>query len=425
MVNPVFAWLMLVLMLSAINAQSCADTHDKVFSIGVAAFKNGDYHQARMAFEEALSDGKESASLHYNLGVTYYRLGEYNNAAEQFRKLTRDSGWKHLAYYNLGLVSEKQARPRKARHYYRKALSSKKNKVNALANKALARLSSPTTSPHYLFASLFAGDDDNVTLVPDQEGEGVADKQMTGFITGRYYLDRHWSLEGLLYGRRYDDSDEFDTSLAEIGLHREHVRGDWSWDHSANVSFQSLQGERYLDTASLETQARRHLDKTRGIRFDGEFSAIRAADSFAYLQGWRARGQARWMQRVGSARLELGYGLEINDREDLKAGEDFASFSPVRHLVEADVSVPISRRWSGRAAIAYQYSAYRKDHVIQGEASQRKDNRLMALLRADMAITSHWRAFAEYRFTDNRSTLDIYDYDRNEWNLGLEYLNFY
>lgn len=163
----------------------------------------------------------------------------------------------------------------------------------------------------------------------------------------------------------------------------------------------------------------------RAVKIGGEFSDIHAADGFEYLEGWRARGKIRWLQGLASGQIQIDYRLEINDREDLRAGKDFASFSPIRHLIKTDYSWPFSRRWSGRASIAYQHSDYRDDHVIQGENVHRKDNRLMASLRADLSLSSRWRLFGEYRHTNNSSTMDIYDYDRNEWSLGLEYFNFY
>lgn len=424
MLKPVFALIMLVLILSVLSLQAQAGQQADPFKAGVAAFKNGDYSQAEAAFEKAREEGLDSASLHYNLGVTYYRLGKYDQAAAEFQQLTREPKWKSLAYYNLGLVSEKKEQQKDAERYYRQALTPEESKVNTLARRALAKFSA-SQPPHYLFASLFAGADDNVTLVPDQEAEGSDDNQVTGFITGRYYLDRQWSLEGMLYGRRYDDNGEFDTSLAEVGLHREHRQGPWRWDNGVNVSLQSLNGERYLDTASLETLAQRSLSGNRTLKLDGEIAGIRAEEGFEYLQGWRARGQVRWLQNLGAGKLQVGYRLEFNDRDDLEAGDDFASFSPVRHLIKTDFRWPVGSRWTGRASVAYQHSSYRDEHVIQGESTHRKDNRLMASLRADMALTTHWRLFGEYRYTDNRSTLDIYDYDRNEWSLGLEYLNFY
>ncbi|MDF1723780.1 MAG: tetratricopeptide repeat protein [Alcanivorax sp.] len=424
MLKPVFALIMLVLILSVISLQANAGTEVEFFKEGVSAFKKGDYPEARKAFEKARNEGLDSASLHYNLGVTYYRLGEYDNAATEFELLTDEAKWKNLAYYNLGLVAEKKGLKKKAKDYYQRALSQQESKVNTLASRALSRLAGPR-STSYLFASLFAGSDDNVTLVPDQEAAGSEDNQLTGFITGRYYLDRQWSLEGLLYGRRYEDSSEFNTSLAEVGLHREHGLGKWRWDNAVNVSLQSLDGERYLDTASLETEAQRSLSGKRAVKVGGELSGIRAADGFDYLEGWRARGKIRWLQGLGSGQLQLDYRLELNDREDLVAGEDFASFSPIRHLIKTDYSFPFSRRWAGRASVAYQHSDYRDDHIIQGETIHRKDNRLMASLRADVTLTPRWRLFGEYRHTDNSSTIDIYDYDRNEWSLGLEYFDFY
>lgn len=424
MLKPVFALIMLVFILSFVSLHASADSGKATFKIGVEAFKDGDFTRAKLAFEEARQSGMDSPSLSYNLGVTYYRLKDFEKAGLEFKKLTGNPKWEKIAYYNLGLIAEKQGDTEKARSHFRKALSSKKSKVNTLASKALGQL--PSAHPaHYVYATIYGGRDDNVTLLPDQEGEGSSDNQITGFVTGRYYLNQQWSLEALFYGRRFDEIHEFDTTLTEAGIHREHQWGRWRWDNAINVSTQTLQGDRYLDVARVETLATRNLTNQQSLRVSGTLARIRAAQGFEYLQGWQGRAQVDWSKSFSNQQFKIGYRLEMNDREDLESGEDFASFSPVRHLLKSDFRWPLSRRWNALASASYQHSAYRDEHVIQGSNIQRTDKRFVGSLRADFELSRGWKLFGEYRHTDNQSTMDIYDYDRNEWNVGIEYLGFY
>lgn len=72
---------------------------------GNAAFRAGDYTEARDAYRDALDAGYDSALLQYNLGVVYYRLGEYAEAELALEKACSDPGLAALATYNLGLTS--------------------------------------------------------------------------------------------------------------------------------------------------------------------------------------------------------------------------------------------------------------------------------------------------------------------------------
>ncbi|TAK48050.1 MAG: tetratricopeptide repeat protein [Saprospiraceae bacterium] len=56
------------------------------FQAANKAYENGDFAQAAKAYEALLSDGFESAGLHYNLGNACFRQGELGRAILQYEK---------------------------------------------------------------------------------------------------------------------------------------------------------------------------------------------------------------------------------------------------------------------------------------------------------------------------------------------------
>lgn len=407
-----------------IGTQACATESADAFAAGVQAFKQGDYLQASKAFEKSRENGLHTPSLSYNLATTYYRLGRYPEAEKLFLELAAEPGWETLAEYNLALVARKQGQDDIAEQRFRQVQQADNAKLSALASRALE--SDAKAKPaHYLFASVYGGGDDNVKLRSDTAGGGGEDSQLTGLLTGRYYLGSHWSLDGLVYRRDLDDNDSFDTALAQLGVHRESGNSRWHRDHSLKVASQTLDNESYLDTATLESQLTRRLTANTRIQLSGQLQGIWAARDYDYLDGWQARAQLRWLQRLGKARWQLSYEVEFNDREDLVYRTYFASYSPRRQGVQTVLSLPFGARLSARARVLYQFSDYRDAYRTPTETRHRQDDLLTASLRTSLAFNRRWKGFVEYLYSDHHSSLERYRYDRQQWNLGIEYLNFY
>lgn len=407
-------------MLLGLFSPCLAATAETVFQQGVSAFRQQEYARARDAFEQALHRGLATPGLHYNLGVTYYRLGEYALAAQQFQRLTAIKKWRALAYYNLALVAEKRGSPEEALRRYGQVADGGDARLADLARRALLRLQGPAL-PHWVSVSLSYGHDDNVTLIPDAAVAGESDSLREGFVIGRRYFSPDWSLEGVAYGLRYDDFSQFDTTLMGAELHRQARRGEWRLDHALGAAGQWLDQEHCQTIFNLESRADRSLASGQTLLLQAELARIHADDPFGYLQGWRLRAQARWLQSSGAAQWQWGYRLEANERDDRAAGEDFSSFSPQRHRLRGAGQWPLTERLTLRGTVGYEFSHYDDLYRLDGEGRRRQDRRLTASARLDMDLMEHWRLFGKYTRTRNSSTLDFYDYQRNEVVVGLEY----
>ncbi len=158
-----------------------ATTHaaDDPVAAGKQAFGAGDYLAALAAFETALREGQNSASLQFNLGVTYYKLGRHAQAEQVFLRAAEDPKLAPRAHQNLGLVHLAMGDRSGAREWFAKAAAGtdddKQRALAVSAAEALQDIEVPaTTDPT---ASRFnvdlrirssLGYDDNVYLSPDE-----------------------------------------------------------------------------------------------------------------------------------------------------------------------------------------------------------------------------------------------------------------
>jgi tetratricopeptide (TPR) repeat protein len=71
---------------------------------GNRLYREGRYAEAVEAYRKALTDGEESAQLHYNLGTALLRLGRYQEAQAHLQRALEDvdAEVQHRSFFNLG-----------------------------------------------------------------------------------------------------------------------------------------------------------------------------------------------------------------------------------------------------------------------------------------------------------------------------------
>ena len=115
-------------VLSAVLLCSAAVAHaDMDFDQGVNAFKQQDYQQAVKSFLQSRQQGNQSSILAYNLAVSYYKLGKYDQAKLYFQEILSDPELTALGYYNLGLIAQKRNEPQAAKTAFSKSFNAAKD----------------------------------------------------------------------------------------------------------------------------------------------------------------------------------------------------------------------------------------------------------------------------------------------------------
>ena len=423
--------VILILLSVTLPLVAAETTANDYFEQARQAFKKGDFALAVQEFKKAQQAGMDNAALHYNLGVSYYRLGDYRKAEAAFLRTARFRRMAPVAYYNLGLVKLRQKQNEAAASWFQKTIDTTTDKkLRTLAERMLRN----TQTKHagwdgYIYAGI--GYDDNVTL--DNDTLTNVSTRADNFL--ELYGSVHRVLsgsrkQGLLlkanaYASYYYWLNNYNIMEMKGGLYKTLPLDAWSNETGVYATYTTLGGHRYLASANLSVTSKRRLSPAYRLRFRLRLHAIEAMQSrYDYLSGSRLdfRTEGRWYRNNGGS-LRAYYQLDINNRNDYRAGTVFSSYSPTRHRLRLDYSFSPLSGWLVRAGGEYRLSRYNDANVdSSGRIIRREDNRKRALLELTHRLNRQADILLEYSYTDNNSTINRYSYRRNMWMGSLQYL---
>jgi tetratricopeptide (TPR) repeat protein len=400
------------------------------FDQGTQAFRTGDYEGALRSFLDARAMGLDTGSLRYNVGVTYYRLGRYAEAEQEFQALTRDRQWAPLAHYNLGLTAQRMGRRREAMGHFEQARRATSDpNLRTLAASAIERLGGLPLQRTSVVAALALGYDSNVILSSDAGALGVTDQsdQFAEALASASYPvsgdgESAWRVYGGFVIRKYRELKEFDPTDLQVGLSRDTDSGSSQTSAGAYFDATYVGGQLFERAAVLDAQARGRLQGGAELRGRYQLGKIDGGTTFEYLDGWQQRISGEAGFALARVLVRLGVQIELNDRRDFEQGGEFASYSPTRGLVFGWLILPDVAGWRADLLGEYRASRYNDPHRLNGGTLEvrREEDRTMAAFRVSRPLGSLWRAFVDYSYTRNESTLDIYDYRRSQWLAGVE-----
>lgn len=420
-------WLMFALWLAAAGVQAAGG--DESFQSGLGAFRAGDYRRALALFEQARRAGYDSATLDYNVGVSHYKLGEYTQARDTLQRAARSPELRGVACYNLGLTALRLDAPQEARRWFEQAHAAASDEaLRALAARQIAGLDAPPRSrPREWLANITVntGYDDNLVDPVTEGGQVLEDALVellalaSGPVLGT--LQNGVRLDGSLYAVRYDDYDAYDMNVLRAGIAALREIGSWQGELAGHLESSTLGEDDYLRTTQLTLAGTRRWAGNARLRLRFRHARIEARDPvYQPLDGrrWQFDMQNRWGR--DGRNLLLAYQMEVNDRDDLQTATGFTSYSPTRHQLRVGGEFGLFSDWVGGAELAGRTSRYADpDHVSGSRPVTRQDDQLQLKLRARRPLAYGWEIVLEYGYTHNESNLDVYDYRRNLYLLGI------
>jgi tetratricopeptide (TPR) repeat protein len=391
-----------LLMLARVAHAQDAST---LFAEGERAFAAGDYAAALRSFQAARAAGSAGASSDYNIGVCQYRLGDFDAAEATFATLAAQfPALRELAEYNRGLALRAAGRLADARVAFGRARVSRDDKIAALANAQLDELGAPAAALRGRwrgYVSGGAGYDDNVALVdelllavPQSSSSPLA--EALGVATRTFAAPLRLDVTG--YAVRYSNADSFDQSALRVALITQQSFGAWLVDVGPTVASTTLDGEGFEQLVGVDLRLRRDIGERLAFETRLMYDEADAGDAqFAYLEG--SRRQLRLaLEHVALARLRLGLDLEQQDRAD-------PGVSPSRQRWSVSYRKRLGSLWTGDARLSHRDSRY-------GDADVPREERLLELsLGASRDLSADWTLGAEYRWSENDSTVPLFSYD--------------
>lgn len=430
----------LLLLVTTVSA-AAQDAGSFQYQQGIEASQDGDYRQALQHFENARRQGKDSATLTYNLAVTHYKLNQLDQAQALFQELRdRYPEWRDLAHYNLGRIAMRQGDDGEAARYFRLVRRDATNdKLVRLAGEGLARLDLPTppvsarpARRSFTLLSLSGGVDDNVIAFPDQlqtrssQGE---DSFLEFLGYGQYYVEGTQRdgvrLHGFAYSKRYNDLDILDINSFNIGVTRDVRYNGWQLAYGAGAVYTEVDGEE-LTTA---WQGKVRLGRRVGAhQYMAQYKPAYhdAGSDFPQLDGWQHQADLRWRYDVEQGRWTIRYRLDYNARDDLSTDGTFLSYSPLRNSIMAQGEWYVTRDLTLIAGAEFTNTQYDDDNRLTDidgvfKVEERDSDEIEFWVRAQYQLHPRWRIMAEYRDTDTDDNFELYEYDRTEAKLTVEF----
>lgn len=389
---------------------------------GIRAYRAGDYASALASFEAARAAGDASDTLLFNLGLTQYRLGNHAAARRTFLELRERPDMAAIAEYHLGLVAAAVGQMDRATAHLRAAAAGDSAELRRLALTALDRLTDqPQARQPAAVAYFGAGYDNNRNQVSEllritgPESES-AYAEMSGVV--QYPLQRltDTDLRAGIFRRDYEQDDDLDQTVMQFSLRRAWRPGLWRITLAGESDFAFLSGNSLINAYGLSLEGVRRAGAST-LRLRLRPGTGQAASDFNYLDGERHRADASYELPIGEFLFRLGYDAEFNDRRDLTSGQQFLSQSPVRHGPFLRLSRTLTPDFALELNAAYRNSRYRDvNRYVQNQvlvSERRVEDQLSFGLIARWVIAPAWILRLDYRYTDNRSTIETYDYTRD------------
>ncbi len=403
-------------------------------SSGIEAFNQGEYQRALGLFEAAELAGNQTDSLDYNIAVSLYRLGRYDEAKERFLMLVDKPEWQVLVRYNLGLVAQAQADSATAIEYYRLSVQQQESdRVRALAQQKLNELEQQSSGLAVAAAapkkwsgliSVSGGEDSIATSLADELLESSSNSNdyfHELLVYGHYQLTGRQGdglrVYGLGFDRAFNTFDHLNSQVLGLGAVYERPLGDYLIEGGVRGTKTTLDSNDVADQLQLSAGISRRFDFGT-VHTSYAYSRFDAGKNFMQIDGDQHLGELGWRKQIGSISLRSRYRFETNARDDLQRGGAFASYSPDRHGVRLEARWLATQKLSAGLIAEHIHSRYDDPNRLRDTVGQiREELRVnnQTKLNADIAyrFNPHWRAKAEYQYTDQSDNFDIYNYDKH------------
>lgn len=395
------------------------------------AFTAKNYRVALGYFTQA-NEFSPTFTLKYNMAVCHYKLGNWHEAYGMFRVLHAQEPDNELVRMNLALAANRVQKTQEATTHFRAlAETAESDTIAALAYKHYlqqpstddtAELESLETSRWMLSADIAYGTDDNIITVADDGATSESDTFIEYTFSAAWYsnadFDNSWFLDTANYSSQYSDASEYDTDVMVAGIQKYFTTGDRQrFNFGVSMDQSSIGGVGYLQSIYYKLGMRRKLDELSSLRLSVRLQdADNRSEIYSGVAGDSTRFSMDYRKRSGSSLWRLRYRFDQDDKNDsLQTGTNgttFTSYSANRHGYYGSWSYT-KGNWNTELFYEYRNSQYQDPHLFSDNTGGlREDDRFYYGVQIERQLSDHWSLSLDISKTDNRSTLDRYDYNQ-------------
>lgn len=382
--------------------QSRADENAGVFEydylLGQLAMDAGKPVAAIFVLERALDQRPNFAPARAELGRAYFVIGENKNAKNEFEKVQKaempEASKKLMARYILAIDDRLFGNTSETSFYLSAGLGYDTN-VN--------------TSPSTRLIALPSGVIELSS--PEDREKNSAAATLEGGGKYSYALKANLNLYGNVDLRFYQlfDENKFSTQIADgvLGLHLMHGRDQYKLALIGQKF--ALDGSTSRNLYGINSQWLHAVNAANQLSLFGQYAAIRFPKSSLFDLNQLSAG-VTWVHLFENAfqpimHLTAYIGNENEQASDAEyIGRDYFG---LRTGVRVKTSEKII--WAG--VISYQKSKYGGPFPFTGGVT-RDDDFVDVTVAVDYEINKNWRITPEITYSENKSELGFFDYDR-------------
>lgn len=436
---PVFLLTLGLLLPGRFAAPCLGAVGQDLYQEGQKAFDGGDFPRAYSIFTELLGERPGDPELDFYLGRSAYETRDYETALFAFERVLiarpdQDRSRLELArtYYQVGdMESSKQ--------YFQQVLD-KNPPLGVRKNiEKFMSLIEEARKKHVFggMASLSLVRDDNVRAAPVDETvntllgtttlSGSSASPQTDLITQAALLLNHgyrfeapgasWQTSAYTHNAFYAEEKDLDVNLLAFSTGPAWQQGPWSASLAGEFNYLMLDAERYLST----TGARAALSYALSPEFSLNSSLQGARWNFDTdaRDGHQLRLDFRPVWKRGKYQIEGGASVER-----VEAREDEQSYSREAFSLRYQRQLPLD--CSGWLEYRFQNSVYDQAPVLFGVRRHDQLSEYALGLSRQLWVCPQGgcRVVGQisHKFSDARSNIELYEYDKQVTSLGLTLL---
>lgn len=421
-------------MILTCHQAAFAASAETYFKAGKLAFSQKKYNKAIELFQKSLLKGLQTPAVYHNLGVAAYKAKNYSKAKIAFKENLKNANWKSLAQYNLGLIAQKQGRKKAATKWFTLASNDSSNKtIQKAAFIVLSRMNKGsqikskvnTSKQWFLLTQAGTGIEDNTLDLGQGDTQTGEDNQFLEFtlFANKSFgtADKGYNLNSSFYtsvNTVFSHANELNNNLylMSAGFDR-HVRFNQSWSRSTGLnSYYSLyQDQAFQNIVSSHLKLQRTSKRNNRLQFRIQYQYINSLnDQFNYLAGHQWNFRSEFERKKITHRFRLYYDFESNARRD----DENLSYSPQRHRVYSEITFKNNKKFEHKLSLDLRASNY----PDLGTSISRTDNRFQLIWKTGYKLKTNLFLNAQYSYQKQNSPLENYDYHRQRFTTGIEFI---
>ncbi|RDH81122.1 MAG: hypothetical protein DIZ80_13470 [endosymbiont of Galathealinum brachiosum] len=376
------------------------------YLFGVSAIDTGHASEGTFALERVLLVFPDDQVARLELARGYFILQEYSLSGKTFEAVlktnpptkVRDTA---LAYLDKIRISESRYRP-----------------------------------THSGFVEFSLGNDDNVnagldegttfiiTLDPDSFGQDDNFSSLAGGWTYAHPFTPGWLFESTLSGnfRKNAELDQFDTTTGTLQVGITHLQASSKYKAELINQQFNLDGESYRSLNGLNLNWQYTVSQQSSFNTALQYAqldypdlSIKNSDLITLGMNY-THAFAAYLQPILFSTLSLGTEMAEEDTNPGALSETERDIYSLRLGVVLNFTNTLALQTS----IGTQNSAYAAGSALQPD-TKREDDYNTANLKLIWAFARKWRLDTQFAYSDNSSTEDLKNYERNVTSMTVNY----